>query len=56
LLGKSAFHPPDRSCLHCTTAARLNRNFTIGVTYAVGDILHDLGYAQELGIFATVKF
>jgi hypothetical protein len=46
----------DLSSLRCTTAARLNRNFTVGVTYAVGDILRDLGYAQELGIFATVKF
>jgi hypothetical protein len=46
----------DLSSIRYTTAARLNRNFTVGVTYAVGDILRDLGYAQELGIFATVKF
>jgi hypothetical protein len=39
-----------------TIAARLNRNFTVGTTYAIGDILRDLGYAQELSIFATVKF
>jgi hypothetical protein len=46
----------DLSSFRYTTAARLNRNFTIGVTFAVGDILRDLGSAQELGIFATVKF
>jgi hypothetical protein len=36
--------------------ARLNRNFSVGATYAIGDILRDLDYAQELSIFATVKF
>jgi hypothetical protein len=46
----------DLSSFRYTTAARLNRNFTIGVTFAVGDILRDLDSAQELGIFATVKF
>jgi hypothetical protein len=46
----------DLSSFRYTTAARLNRNFTVGVTYAVGDILRDVGYAQELGLFATVKF
>ena len=39
-----------------TIAARLNRNFTVGATYAIGDILRDLDDAQELSIFATVKF
>jgi hypothetical protein len=39
-----------------TIAARLNRNFTVGAIYAVGDILRDLDDAQELSIFATVKF
>jgi hypothetical protein len=37
-------------------AARLNRNFTVAVTYAIGDILRNLDDAQELSIFATVKF
>jgi hypothetical protein len=39
-----------------TLAARVNRNFTVGATYAIGDTLRDLDYAQELSIFATVKF
>jgi hypothetical protein len=39
-----------------TIAARLNRNFTVVATYAIGDIQRDLDYAQELSIFATVKF
>ncbi len=39
-----------------TTAARLNRNFTLGVTYAVGDILRDLHHGQELDLFTGVKF
>ena len=40
----------------CTTAARLSRNLTIGITYSVGDILRDLDHAQELAIFSTIKF
>ena len=44
------------SSFRYTAAARLNRNFTIGVTYSLGDILRDLGYAKELAVFATVKF
>jgi hypothetical protein len=39
-----------------TIAARLNRNFTVVATYAIGDIQRDLDNAQELSIFATVKF
>jgi hypothetical protein len=39
-----------------TIAARLNRNFTVVATYAIGDIQRDLDDAQELLIFATVKF
>ena len=39
-----------------TIGARLNRNFTVVATYAVGDIQRNLDYAQELSIFATVKF
>lgn len=39
-----------------TTAARLNRNFTVGLSYSVGDILRDLSHAQELAVFATMKF
>jgi hypothetical protein len=39
-----------------TIAARLNRNFTVVATYAIGDILRNLDDAQELSIFATVKF
>ncbi|HSH39118.1 MAG TPA: hypothetical protein VK993_10055 [Chthoniobacterales bacterium] len=39
-----------------TTAARLNRNFTLGISYAAGDILRNLGAGQELAVFATVKF
>jgi hypothetical protein len=39
-----------------TIGARLNRNFTVVATYAIGDIQRDLDYAHELSIFATVKF
>ena len=39
-----------------TIGARLNRNFTVVATYAIGDIQRDLDYARELSIFATVKF
>ena len=39
-----------------TTSARLNRNLTVGITYSAGDILRDLGHAQELALFATIKF
>ena len=39
-----------------TTAARLNRNFTLGVTYLVGDAQRNLSYSQEIGVFATIKF
>ncbi len=40
----------------CTTAARLSRNLTVGITYSVGDILRDLEHAQELAVFSTIKF
>lgn len=39
-----------------TVSARLSRNFTVGTTYAIGDILRDLGYTKELAVYATVKF
>jgi hypothetical protein len=39
-----------------TIAARLNRNFTVVATCAIGDIQRNLDNAQELSIFATVKF
>ena len=38
------------------TAARLNRNLTVGVTYLVGDARRNLHYTQEIGVFATIKF
>jgi hypothetical protein len=40
----------------CTTAARLSRNLTVGITYSAGDILRDLDHAQELAVFSTIKF
>jgi hypothetical protein len=46
----------DLTAFRYTIAARLNRNFTIVATYAIGDIQRNLDYAQELSIFATVKF
>jgi hypothetical protein len=42
--------------LRYTLAARLNRNVTVGVTFANGDILRNLGHAQEGALFATLKF
>ncbi len=39
-----------------TLAARLNRNLTIGLTYATGDIRRNLSSGQEGSVFATVKF
>lgn len=39
-----------------TTSARIVRNLNVGVTFAVGDIERDLSYAQELAVFATIKF
>lgn len=39
-----------------TLSARLNRNLTLGIVYSNGDILRDLGHAQELALFATIKF
>lgn len=39
-----------------TAAARLNRNITLGITYLVGDTRRNLSYAQELGLFSTIKF
>lgn len=44
------------SSVRYTASARLNRNITVGITYSIGDILRDLGYAKELAVFATVKF
>lgn len=38
------------------SAARLNRNLTLGVTYLVGDVRRNLTYSQELAVFANVKF
>ena len=39
-----------------TISARLNRNVSVGATYAFGDILRNLGEARELGVFTTIKF
>jgi hypothetical protein len=39
-----------------TSSARLNRNLTLGITFAHGDIQRDLGEAQEAAVFATIKF
>ena len=39
-----------------TLSARINRNLTIGASYAVGDILRNLDYGQEAFVFAAVKF
>ncbi len=39
-----------------TLAARISRNLTIGVSYAVGDILRNLDAEQEGYVFASVKF
>lgn len=39
-----------------TTAARLNRNFTIGVSFVHGDIQRNLGYGHELAFFTNIKF
>ena len=39
-----------------TLSARLNRNVTFGMTYANGDILRNLGHAQEGALFATLSF
>ena len=39
-----------------TTAARLNRNLSVGLTYLVGDGRRNLSYTQEIGVFATIKF
>ena len=36
--------------------ARLNRSLSVGVSYAVGDILRDLSHGQEAAIFAAIKF
>ena len=39
-----------------TLSARLNRNLTLGLTYANGDIRRNLSYGQEAAAFANVKF
>ena len=36
--------------------ARLNRNFSVGLGYATGDIERTLQYAQQASVFATIKF
>lgn len=46
----------DLTSFRYTAAARLNRNLTVGITYSVGDILRNLSHAQELDLFANVKF
>ncbi|HJT81818.1 MAG TPA: hypothetical protein VJ719_11525 [Chthoniobacterales bacterium] len=44
------------SSFRLTTSARVVRNLNVGLTYGIGDIERDLGNAQELAIFATIKF
>jgi hypothetical protein len=39
-----------------TLSARINRNLTIGTSFANGDILRNLKYGQEAFVFASVKF
>ena len=39
-----------------TLAARVNRNLTLGVTFAEGDIRRNLAHGEEGAIFANVKF
>ena len=36
--------------------ARLNRNFSVGLGYAIGNIERTLQYAQQASVFATIKF
>lgn len=52
-----SLRPQDHlTSLRYTTTARINRNLTLGITYSAGDILRNLGEAQELALFMTVKF
>ena len=39
-----------------TLSARLARNFTVGLSYAHGNILRNLGHAKEATVFANIKF
>lgn len=39
-----------------TLTARLNRNLTLGLTYAGGDIRRNLSFGQEAAAFANIKF
>ena len=39
-----------------TLAARINRNLTVGATFAEGDIRRNLSHGEEAAIFANVKF
>ena len=44
------------SSFRYTAAARLNRSFTLGLSYVVGDAQRNLDYTQELALFANIKF
>ena len=46
----------DLTSFRYTGTARLNRNLTVGVSYVVGDAQRNLGYTQELALFANLKF
>lgn len=39
-----------------TLSARMNRNLTLALTYATGDIRRNLGFGQEAAAYANVKF
>ena len=39
-----------------TLSARLNRNLTLALTYAAGDIRRNLSYGQEAAAYANIKF
>jgi hypothetical protein len=44
------------SSFRYTGTARLNRNLTLGVSFVVGDAQRNLGYTEELALFANIKF
>jgi hypothetical protein len=46
----------ESASVRYTLGARLNRNFSLGLTYAIGDTARDLGHGQEIGVFASMKF
>jgi hypothetical protein len=47
---------PNFYAIKYSLAARLSRNFSVGISYAAGDILRSLGHAQEASAYATIKF